>query len=513
MMSAGGRTDHAGDSDGAISLVAFGVALLATGSALWIGFHTASTLLIPTPFDLLVAVVLTGVPLVSVTAFALTTEEVLTRDLTASVLLVTVGVFAFLLLVALTVAAPLAPFSLVISIVLAALLVLVLGGAAALITPIVLVTIGSSGTWALAVRMGLSLLLLLIVFCWLLGFVWVSVFLLATVIFGPLAGIVFAGVVTTGLTALLLYREYGQIDVLEQRADATVTTAADLPDLHAMTSRIAAQMNVPMPTIAISRTHTPEAMVAGFRPSNTHLVLSYGAVTALSDEELEAVIAHELAHIKNRDAMVMTILSLPVVFADGFRMWVWETLVERDEGRDQTSNSRNSRDDTEWETPDADEEWTREDIFGPNDEWFQDRDPNAKQSTNNDNAPERVGILLAAIMTLAWALSRATVSMLSRTREAAADRTAAEVTGSPIALADALRELDDQISATPTEDLREVASVSSMSILPIDPTDRGEIAEWPLPEPVERVSERLFRTHPPTTQRLDDLETLARERA
>lgn len=60
-------------------------------------------------------------------------------------------------------------------------------------------------------------------------------------------------------------------------------------------------------------------MAVGFRPSNIHLVISSGALDSLeTTAELEAVVAHELAHVANRDAMVMTAVSAPVVLADGY---------------------------------------------------------------------------------------------------------------------------------------------------------------------------------------------------
>lgn len=87
------------------------------------------------------------------------------------------------------------------------------------------------------------------------------------------------------------------------------------------------------------------------------------------------------------------------------------------------------------------------------------------------------------------------------------DAGAAELTGSPAALAGALRTLDDRIEATPNRDLREAAGVSSLSILPLEPVsaDSGD------PSLLERWRVRLFRTHPPTERRLAELAELERE--
>lgn len=115
---------------------------------------------------------------------------------------------------------------------------------------------------------------------------------------------------------------------------------------------------------------------------------------------------------------------------------------------------------------------------------------------------------LFVIATVTWVVSRAIVAVLSQTRETSADRTAVAVTGSPAALAGALRTLDDRIDRTPTRDLREAAGVSSLSILPLEPV----AVDSDDPSLLERLRARLFRTHPPTERRLAVLEELERER-
>lgn len=123
----------------------------------------------------------------------------------------------------------------------------------------------------------------------------------------------------------------------------------------------------------------------------------------------------------------------------------------------------------------------------------------------------------------AWVASRTIVAVLSRTREVAADRTAVAVTGSPAELAGALRTLDDQISETPEDDLREAAGVSSLSILPTDPIRTEPVGLgpegttkpmlWSIRKPIRETKQRLFRTHPPTEERLDRLAELESETA
>lgn len=213
---------------------------------------------------------------------------------------------------------------------------------------------GRSADWALLLRMAVAVLLLVLVTIGFLGVIWLLVALVATLAVGPVLGLYVAGAATLVAMGLLARREFRQVRSIEERIDATPTTPDDLPGIHAATTKVATQLGVPKPTIAISETYAPEAMVVGFRPSEIHLVLSYGAVTALEADELEAVIAHELAHVANRDAMVMTAVSTPLVLADGLRARVRTDAFEVEE-------------DDEWrppeERPDADSEWGSEEIF------------------------------------------------------------------------------------------------------------------------------------------------------
>jgi heat shock protein HtpX len=113
------------------------------------------------------------------------------------------------------------------------------------------------------------------------------------------------------------------------------------------------------------------------------------------------------------------------------------------------------------------------------------------------------------------------LSILSRSRESVADRTAATVTGSPAALASALRTLDERIENPSDTDLRD-KSLSAMSILPPDPFEESteEVNEnaGPIVSGVNRLGDgvdhiiRVFiATHPPTAHRIDVLTDLEAE--
>ncbi len=267
-----------------------------------------------------------------------------------------------------------------------------------------------------------------------------------------------------GSTALTIasvgYLEHRQIDTIERVADAERIDREDEPALHELVTRVATRLDIPVPTIALSERQAPEALVVGFRPGNVHLILSRGTLDALEGTaELEAVIAHELAHVKNRDAMVMTIVSLPVVLAKGLATRIADI-----------------------ESPG----WTAVVI-----------------------------VPLGLVSTVVWGVGKGITARLSRVRERAADRVAAEITGSPAALASALKRLDRDISETPNRDLRDASGISSLSILSLEPEEPEKVmlgpegdtepSYWWLRTRLHRFQRWLFRTHPPTDDRLDRL--------
>ncbi|WIV66144.1 M48 family metallopeptidase [Natrialbaceae archaeon AArc-T1-2] len=91
--------------------------------------------------------------------------------------------------------------------------------------------------------------------------------------------------------------------------DGAVEPDPTQASLRSTATRLARQADLPAPDIRVLEHETPVALTVGYRPAASTLVCSRGLIEALSDRELEAVIAHELAHVKNRDAAVLTALS------------------------------------------------------------------------------------------------------------------------------------------------------------------------------------------------------------
>jgi heat shock protein HtpX len=194
---------------------------------------------------------------------------------------------------------------------------------------------------------------------------------------------------------------------------ASEVTEAEYPELHATISRLSQQADLPKPTVAVADSRVPNAFAAGRSQKNATVCVTTGLLRTLDRDELEGVIAHELAHVKNRDVMVMTIASfLSTVAFMIVRMGFW---------------------------------------FGGGRE---------RQGGG--------GIIVAIVASLlVWIISFFLIRALSRYREFAADRGGALITGKPSALASALLSIDGRMDRVPKEDLREQSEMNAFFIVPL----------------------------------------------
>lgn len=90
---------------------------------------------------------------------------------------------------------------------------------------------------------------------------------------------------------------------------ARPATKAEYPELHEMVSEISKTMNLPKPQLYIVPTQTPNAFATGPTPKKAVVACTEGILRLLNEKELKGVIAHEIAHIKNRDMLVTTIAA------------------------------------------------------------------------------------------------------------------------------------------------------------------------------------------------------------
>ena len=241
--------------------------------------------------------------------------------------------------------------------------------------------------------------------------------------------IVFVGVLSqfTGLVGIVLVMwvfSLGQFFFSDKMAlysmGANVVDENEAPELHRTVERLSQQADLPKPQIAIADSQVPNAFATGRNQSNATVAVTSGLLRTLDQEELEGVLAHELAHIKNRDVMVMTIASFLSTLAFIVVRWGW--------------------------------------LFSGDGE---------------NQAPIYVAILASLVV---WVLSFLLIRALSRYREYAADRGGASITGNPSALASALMSIDGRMDKVPSEDLREQAEMNAFFIIPIRSGFIGKIA-------------------------------------
>jgi heat shock protein HtpX len=193
---------------------------------------------------------------------------------------------------------------------------------------------------------------------------------------------------------------------------ARVVESEEYPELHEKVTRLSQQADLPIPDVAVADTRVPNAFATGRSQSSATVAVTTGLLDTLDEEELEGVLAHELAHVKNRDVMVMTVASFLSTLALLVVRWGW--------------------------------------LFGGD--------------GDEDSLPVYVAVLGSFLV---WVVSFLLVRTLSRYREFAADRGGAVITGNPSALASALLKISGRMDAVPERDLRGETEMNAFFVIPI----------------------------------------------
>src|SRR3954447_10301055 len=116
--------------------------------------------------------------------------------------------------------------------------------------------------------------------------------------------------------------QYWTSDKLALRAaGAKIVTAEQAPDLHAMVERLCALAGLPKPRIAVIPSDVPNAFATGRSPKHAAVAVTEGLWRRLEPREVEAVLAHELSHIANRDVLIMTVASFFAMCAALITRW------------------------------------------------------------------------------------------------------------------------------------------------------------------------------------------------
>ncbi len=239
--------------------------------------------------------------------------------------------------------------------------------------------------------------------------------------------------------------------------NARIVTAAEAPDLYAMIERLAQQANLPMPRVAIVNTSVPNAFATGRNERNAVVCVTTGIMSQLTPPEMEAVLAHELTHIVNRDVLVMTIASFFSMVAALMTRSMMYGMMFGGMGMGYGGG------------------------YG-------------RRGGRNDNAGY-FAIIAFLVSAVVAAISFVLVRTLSRYRELAADRGSALITGAPENLASALMKISGTMQAgrIPDRDLRQAQAVNALAIIPAVKGD--DVAE-------------IFSTHPSLQHRLEQLQRI-----
>jgi heat shock protein HtpX len=220
---------------------------------------------------------------------------------------------------------------------------------------------------------------------------------------GGQSGMLAAFVLAAGMN---LFAYYNSAQAALRAYRAQVVSAEQAPELYGMVDRLRQRAGLPMPTLAVAPHPQPNAFAAGRNPQNAVVCVTRGILEALSPQELEGVLAHELAHVKNGDMLLQTVAA---TLSGAIGMVSRIGLV----------------------APGAD----------------------GRRRANP------LALLLAPMGAMALQFA------ISRTREFKADATGAELTGQPLALASALARIDQAARRVPMQIPPNVAPLAQVDPL------------------------------------------------
>lgn len=226
---------------------------------------------------------------------------------------------------------------------------------------------------------------------------------------------------------------------------ARAVSEDEAPELHHMVASLAHRAGVPKPGVYITPSPQPNAFATGRNPKNAAIACTEGIMHALSPRELEGVIAHEMAHIKNRDILIASMAAMIAGAIAAIANFLQFSM-----------------------------------LFG-----------------GGDNRDNPLGIIGAIATIILAPLAAAVIQMaISRQREYIADATGAEFLHDGNALADALETLERGAHAVPMK--TNPASAPLYIVNPLSAEAKGR-----------RGMAGLFASHPPTEERVRRLRQMS----
>ena len=250
------------------------------------------------------------------------------------------------------------------------------------------------------------------------GRVWLTMFLLFLVYIVFIAILSILGVPTMFLFVIafgMAFIQYFFSDKLVLWTTGSRVIAEDeYPELHRMVEKLAAEAGIPKPKVAIMQSPVPNAFATGRSPKHAVVACTDSIMRLLNRDELEAVLAHELAHVKNRDILTMTIASFIAMIASIImQSFLWGALFNRRGGEGAGA-------------------------------W----------------------IIAGIVAAIVWFIANILMMALSRYREFAADRGSAYITKNPRALISALNKISGRMDVIPVEAKARVEGANAFFIIP-----------------------------------------------
>ena len=214
-------------------------------------------------------------------------------------------------------------------------------------------------------------------------------------------------------SVMILAQWYFSDKIVLWSSGAKIVSKEEYPRLHEIVERLSTNNGLPKPKVAMVNSNVPNAFATGKSPKSSLVAVTTGLLDLLDDDELEAVIGHELTHVKSRDVLVLTLASV-------FSTVAWYLMQFG--------------------------------FYG------------GLQTRNRNSAGSGAIVLLVAIVT--WVVSFLIIRAISRYREYSADRGGAIMTGKPDKLATALLKISGKIKVTPPNELKNVQRLNAFFIIP-----------------------------------------------
>jgi heat shock protein HtpX len=256
--------------------------------------------------------------------------------------------------------------------------------------------------WGLTARIILTGFLLLILYL---------VFMTVLLVLFPSASIWLFVILAVGMGLV----QYFFSDKLVLWSTGSRVIAEDeYPELHRTVEKLCKEADLPMPKIAIMQSPVPNAFATGRSPKHAVVACTDSIVRLLNKDELEAVLAHELSHVKNRDILTMTMASFIAMIASMIMQSFFFSAIFGG-GRDREGGS-----------------------------W----------------------IIIWIVSIVVYAVSTLLILALSRYREFAADRGSAYITKNPRALISALNKISGRMDAVPVQARAKVEGANAFFIIP-----------------------------------------------